>query len=131
MSKPAAKLGDVVVGNDTHIVLVPSAGGPIPTPTLLPFNGKLTGDCSQNVLVGGAGAATVGSTATNVPPHIAPNGPFQVPPTNRGTVAAGSATVLINGKPAARHGDQVLTCNDPVPATTSTIQAMGNVLIGG
>ena len=33
----------------------------------------------------------------------------------------GSPTVLVNGKPLARLGDQVATCNDPMDAPTSTI----------
>ncbi|WP_158893780.1 PAAR domain-containing protein [Amycolatopsis anabasis] len=127
---PAAKQGDQVVGTDIHIVLVPTPGGPVPTPTPLPFNGILTGGCSPNVLVGGAPAATVGSTATNSPPHIPPGGPFQIPPTNTGVVVRGSATVLINGKPAARAGDTVNTCNDPAPAPTSSIVATSTVQIG-
>jgi uncharacterized Zn-binding protein involved in type VI secretion len=131
VSRPAAKLGDAVVGTDTHVVLVPSPGGPVPTPAPLPFNGRISGGCSTNVLVGGAGAAVLGSTATNLPPHVAPSGKFQVEPTNRGTIAMGSKTVLINNKPAARAGDQVLTCNDPVPAPTSVVQATGTVLVGG
>lgn len=128
---PAAKLGDQVTGTDTHIVLVPSPGGPVPTPTPLPFAGTLTGGCSPDVLVEGAPAATVGSTATNAPPHLPPSGTFQVPPTNQGTVQQGSGTVLINNKPAARAGDPVMTCNDPAPAPTSSIVAAGTVDIGG
>lgn len=127
----AAKLGDSVVGQDTHIVMVPSPGGPVPTPTPLPFSGKITGGCSTDVLIEGKGAAVVGSTATNNPPHVAPNGPFQVPPTNQGTVSLGSTTVTINGKPAARTGDKVMTCNDPAPAPTSSILVPScQVLIG-
>jgi len=126
----AAKMGDPVIGNDTHIVMVPSPGGPVPTPTPLPFSGSIRGGCSTDVLIEGKPAATAGSIAMNEPPHVAPNGPFQVPPTNQGTIIGGSATVLINGKPAARAGDKVNTCNDPVPAPTSTIQAVGQVMIG-
>jgi uncharacterized Zn-binding protein involved in type VI secretion len=37
-----------------------------------------------------------------------------MPPRNQGTVQTGSATVLFGGRPAARAGDPVLTCNDPV-----------------
>jgi uncharacterized Zn-binding protein involved in type VI secretion len=73
----------------------------------------------------------MGSTATNAPPHIPQGGPFQIPPTNQGTVMKGSATVLINNKPAARTGDTVMTCNDPAPAPTSSIVAVGTVMIGG
>lgn len=32
VGKPAAKQGDRVVGVDTHIVMIPSPGGPVPTP---------------------------------------------------------------------------------------------------
>jgi uncharacterized Zn-binding protein involved in type VI secretion len=130
MGQPAAKQGDKVTGIDTHIILIPSPGGPVPTPMPMPFSGTITGNCSPTVLIGGMGAATVGSTATNSPPHIPAGGPFQVPPTNQGTVMQGSATVLIGGKPAARAGDQVQTCNDPVPAPTSVIVAVGTVLFG-
>jgi uncharacterized Zn-binding protein involved in type VI secretion len=124
-------MGDKVVGQDTHIVMVPSPGGPVPTPTPLPFSGTITGGCSSDVMIEGKAAAVVGSTADNVPPHVAPNGPFQVPPTNKGIVIAGSSSVMINKKPAARHGDKVNTCNDPAPAPTSSIVAVGKVMIGG
>jgi uncharacterized Zn-binding protein involved in type VI secretion len=127
----AAKMGDKVMATDTHILMVPSPGGPVPTPTPLPFVGTITGGCSTDVLIGGQPAAIVGSTADNVPPHICPPpATFQVPPTNKGTVMMGSTTVLINNKPAARSGDQVQTCNDPAPLPVGTIQAVGTVMIG-
>jgi uncharacterized Zn-binding protein involved in type VI secretion len=126
-----AKMGDVVMGTDTHIVMVSTPGGPVPTPTPAPFAGTITGGCSADVLIDGAPAAVVGSTATNNPPHVPVGGPFQIPPTNQGTVFMGSATVLINSKPAARVGDTVQTCNDPAPAPTCTIQGAGTVDIGG
>jgi uncharacterized Zn-binding protein involved in type VI secretion len=130
MPQPAAKMGDKVVGMDIHIILVPSPGGPVPTPLPHPFNGTLTGNLSPNVLIEGKPAATMGSIAVNSPPHIPQGGSFSIPPTNQGTVMIGSPTVLINNKPAARVGDQVLTCNDPVPAPTSTIVGASTVLIG-
>src|SRR6478672_8434706 len=110
---PAAKMGDKVVGVDIHIILIPSPGGPVPTPLPHPFNGILDSSLSTNVLIGGKPAATLGSIAHNIPSHIPQVGPFQVPPTNMGTVIKGSMTVMINGKPAARAGDMVNTCNDP------------------
>ena len=128
---PAAKQGDQVIGNDTHIVMVPSPGGPVPTPMTLPFSGTITGGCSTNVMIENLPAAVVGSTATNTPPHLPPGNPFQVPPTNQGVVAMGSGTVLINNKPAARAGDTVNTCSDPAPAPNSKIQAVSTVSIGG
>lgn len=131
MGQPAAKMGDKVVGTDIHIVMVPTPGGPVPTPTPCPFNGTITGGCSPDVLIAGAPAAVVGSIAMNNPPHVPAGGPFQVPPTNQGTIMQGSPTVLIDGKPAARMGDPVNTCNDPAPAPTSVVQAAtATVLIG-
>ena len=92
----------------------------------------LNGGLSANVNVMGKPAATVGSTADNVPPHIPtpPGTAFQTPPANRGTVQKGSATVMINKKPAARSGDTVMTCNDPADAPVGAIVAVGTVLVG-
>ena len=129
MSKPAAKMGYAVVGTDTHIIMVPSPGGPVPTPTPMPFAGKILNGCVNTVLIGGQPAAVLGSEAVNVPPHIPTGGPFQVPPTNKGTIIEGSPTVLIGGKPAARAGDKVMTCNDPAPMPVSSIVAVGTVLV--
>jgi uncharacterized Zn-binding protein involved in type VI secretion len=127
MGMPAAKLGDKVEGMDVHIVVTPAGD----TPESLPFNGIIEGGLSTNVFIMNRPAATVGSTATNVPQHIPVGGSFQVQPTNQGTIIKGSATVFINKKPAARAGDTVLNCNDPVPAPTGTVVAVGTVLIGG
>jgi uncharacterized Zn-binding protein involved in type VI secretion len=129
---PAARQNDPVVGTDTHILLVPSPGGPVPTPTPLPFQGKLLSGLSTDVFIDGLPAATVDSVAQNLPPHIAPPpATFQKPPANQGTVLAGSTTVLVNGKGLARVGDQVKTCNDPVDAPTSQIAAgSGDVFAG-
>jgi uncharacterized Zn-binding protein involved in type VI secretion len=93
---PAAKLGDQVMGVDVHIILVPTPGGPVPTPLPHPYAGKITGGCSSSVLIEGKPAATVSSTANAVPPHL-PSSPasFQAPPTNQATIIMGSPTVLI------------------------------------
>src|SRR5262245_36244664 len=134
MGQPAAKQGDQVVATDIHIVLVPAPPGPpVPTPLPHPFSGILQQSLSTNVNIMSMPAATVQSVAINTPPHIPtpPGTSFTKPPTNRGTVIKGSATVLINNKPAARSGDTVLTCNDPVDAPLGTIVAVGTVLIGG
>lgn len=120
---PAARQNDPVVGVDTHIVNVPSPGGPVPTPMPNPFQGALTGELSTDVMIGHLPAAVKGSKATNAPPHIPVGGPFQTPPKNEGTVSAGSSKVQINDKPAARMGDSVKTCNDPQDSDTSTIVA--------
>lgn len=132
MSKPAATMGDKIVASDIHIIMIPTPGGPVPTPLPHPFVGTITGGCSTNVLIGGKPAATLGSTAINTPPHIPQGGPFQRPPSNQGTIIAGSATVLINGKPAARMGDRAITCNDPVDLPVGTVTGTAvTVLIGG
>jgi uncharacterized Zn-binding protein involved in type VI secretion len=130
MGMPAAKQGDKVVGVDTHVLMVPSPGGPVPTPTPMPFAGALEGALSADVVVDNLAAATEGSTASNTPAHVPAAGPFQTPPSNKGTVNAGSATVLINNKPAARSGDTAMTCNDPADAPNGTIVASGTVLVG-
>jgi uncharacterized Zn-binding protein involved in type VI secretion len=129
---PAATMGDSVTASDVHIIMVPTPGGPVPTPTPHPFTGKITGNCVMTVLIGGKPAATVGSIATNTPPHIPQGGPFQLPPTNTGTIIRGSATVLIGGRPAARMGDTATTCNDPAPLPVGTVVGTATtVLIGG
>lgn len=117
MGQGAAKLGDSIVNAaDIHIVLVPSPGGPVPTPQPFPFNGKITMNTSVNVRINGRPAATVGSMAQNMPPHIPTTGTFQVPPTNLGRVVMGSTSVRINGRGAARMGDFCETCHDVPPA---------------
>jgi uncharacterized Zn-binding protein involved in type VI secretion len=131
VGQPAAKQGDQVVATDIHIVMIPSPGGPIPTPLPHPFMGQLDGSLSSDVNIEGKPAAVQGSTATNSPPHIPQGGPFQSPPSNRATVQMGSSTVMIDGKPAARTGDTAMTCNDPADLPAGTVVATGTVLIGG
>lgn len=92
---PAAKQGDQVVGVDTHIIMIPSPGGPVPTPLPHPFSGIINGGLSSSVNIMGMPAATVDSTATNTPPHIPQGGPFQKPPENKATIKMGSMNVFI------------------------------------
>ena len=130
MGQPAAKQGDTIVGVDIHIIMIPAAAGaPVPTPLPHPFNGMLDGSLSTNVKIMGRFAATLGSTATNNPPHIPMGGPFQKPPMNRGQIITGSPTVMINGKPAARAGDTALTCNDPADLPVGKVVAVGTVVV--
>lgn len=131
MGMPAAKKGDKVIAVDTHIIMVPSPGGPVPTPMPMPFNGQLTSQLSANVLVEKMPAATKGSVADNVPPHVPAGGPFQKQPSNKATVKKGSGKVLINGKEAARLGDPADTCNDPADAPNGTVIGSGTVFFGG
>lgn len=126
MAQPAARQNDPVLAQDTHILLTPS-----PTPTLLPFSGPLVTALSPDVFVNGLPAAVVGSIAQNTPPHVPTGGSFSKPPTNLGRVVSGSATVFVDGKPFARVGDPVMTCNDPVDLPVGKITAGSpNVLVG-
>src|ERR1700675_5096977 len=110
MGEPAAKEGDKIMATDTHIYMIPAPPGPpVPTPLPSPFTGMITGNLSTNVKIMGMPAATVGSTADNIPPHVPQGGPFQKPPTNKGQIMMGSPTVMINKKPAARNGDTAMT----------------------
>lgn len=125
MGQPAARQTDKVTGSDTHVVLVPSPPG-APVPTSLPghvFSGPITSSTSTDVLIDGLPAATVGSVAQNIPPHlpVPPGTSFANPPSNRGTVSQGSSSVTIDGKAAARMGDSVRTCNDPVDVDAATV----------
>lgn len=131
MGMPAAKAQDRILATDIHIVLVPAGPDLVPTPESLPFDGIIDAGLSQNVRIQSRPAATIGSGASNVPPHIPVGGQFQVEPTNKATIVTGSATVLINGKPAARAGDTATTCNDPAPAPVGKVMAESSVLIGG
>lgn len=129
MGQPAAKQGDQIVAVDTHIVMIPGSP-PVPTPLPHPFAGLLDDALSSDVNIAGMPAATQGSKASNTPPHIPQGGPFQSPPSDTGEVLTGSATVMINGKPAARAGDTALTCNDPADLPVGTVVAAGTVFIG-
>ena len=131
MGQPAAKQGDQVMATDIHIVMIPSPGGPVPTPLPHPFTGQLDGALSTDVNIEGKPAVVQGSTASNMPSHVPQGGPFQKPPANKATVQVGSTTVLINGKAAARNGDIAMTCNDPADLPAGTVIAVGAVLIGG
>lgn len=133
MGQPAAKQGDQIVAVDTHIVMVPSPGGPVPTPLPHPFAGVINGNLSADVNIMGMPAATVDSTADNTPPHLPtpPGTSFQSPPANKATIKIGSQTVKINGKAAARNGDVASTCNDPADLPVGNVLAVGTVLIGG
>lgn len=130
MGLPAAKQGDQIIATDIHIVNIPTPGGPVPTPIPHPFIGIIDNGLSQDVKIMGMPAATVDSTATNLPPHIPQGGPFQNPPSNKGTIKMGSVTVSINGKMAARSGDMAMTCNDPSDLPAGTVMAVGTVFIG-
>lgn len=131
MPQPAAKKGDQIVATDTHIVMIPSPGGPVPTPLPHPFVGQIDDALSDDVNIEGQPAAVQGSKASNMPSHIPQGGPFQSPPSNKATIQTGSSSVFINGKPAAKNGDTALTCNDPTDLPMGTVVAVSSVMVGG
>lgn len=134
MGKPAAKKGDTVITIDIHLVQPP---GPVkPIEAQFPFKGVLTGELSSDVTINGLPAATVDSTLTNTMLHAVfllsnfPGCSFVNPPEDQGTVTMGSANVFINGKAAARAGDIVKTCANPMPNQTGKLIAVSTVMIG-
>lgn len=129
MGMPAAKQGDKITGIDMHMIVTTS----VPPVTVLmphPYNGVISGNLSSNVNIMGMPAATVDSTAVNTPPHLPMGGTFVKPPSNNAKIKIGSASVFINGKPAARNGDTAMTCNDPSDMPVGTVIAVGTVFIG-
>lgn len=131
MGQPAARQGDLIIAQDLHLIQPPSSAPPSPVPH--PFRGSIIGGVSDNVRINGRGAATVGSTARNDPPHVPRGGTFVNPPTNLGQIVQGSSRVLINKKQAARIGDKALTCSDRPGPPAGAVEANGrasNVNIG-
>jgi uncharacterized Zn-binding protein involved in type VI secretion len=129
MGQPAAKQGDMIIAIDVHLIQPPAPSPPVPIPH--PFNGLIDSGLSSNAKSQGRPAATPGSTAIYTPPHVPLGGTFVNPPRNQGKIVRGSATVLINGQPAARAGDTAQTCDDPADLPVGTVVAVGTVLIGG
>jgi uncharacterized Zn-binding protein involved in type VI secretion len=128
MGMPAAKKNDQVTAVDMHMIQPPGTSPPVLVPH--PFTGLIDGSLSSDVNIMGMPAAIMNSTATNTPSHVPIGGSFVKPPTNRATIMMGSATVLINGKGAARSGDTATTCNDPADLPAGTVVAAGTVMIG-
>lgn len=91
------------------------------------FSGQINGALSSDVRILGQPAATKDSKATNMPPHVATT-KFVNEPSNSATIKAGSGTVKINGKPAARNNDTTDTCDEK--KTPGTVIAAGTVRIG-
>ncbi len=85
MGQPAAKQGDQVVATDIHIVMIPSPGGPMPTPLPHPFAGRARRLALEPTSTSRASRPrSQGSTATNTPAHVPQGGPFQKPPVQQG-----------------------------------------------
>lgn len=127
---PAAVQGDKITGICVgHQVPGPPSGNPVPAPPM-PFSAPITSQCATQTLITNKPAVLVNSSGVNTPPHVGlhPSDPYMFPATQRGTVTNGSATVLIENKPAVRMGDQATMCMQlpgQVVATATT------VIIGG
>jgi RHS repeat-associated protein len=133
----ASKWFDPVLGVDTHIVLVPSPAGPVPTPLPNPFVGMVfdpagmafgmafgaaTGGVSFT-LVNGLPVTNTGTGATNTMtmPHIPAPGPFAKPPSNDADLMFGGLKVTFGGSQVVRLGDIALSCNDPIKLPVSVV----------
>lgn len=130
MGSPAAVMGDRVTGVCAiHLIPNPASGVPQPGPPL-PFSAPLLQNLAMTVLIGGKPVATVGSAGVNTPPHVGlhPTDPFMMPLAQQGIVTGGSATVLIESKPAARTGSPATMCA-ALPGTV--VGTAATVLIGG
>ena len=129
MGQPAAKQGDTIQGTDMHLVKFPN-GAQVMLPFV--FQSIISAEVSTNVRILGALAAMKDSAGKNDPQHkyALPRGAdFVFQPNDQGTIAKGSKTVNINGKPAARSGDPADTCRDG-PSPSALVVATGSVLIG-
>ena len=130
--KQIAVQDDQVMGFDTHMMVVPSGSGTATVPLPHPFMGKMSGDLSEDVKIGGKGCAVKGSKAKhNDSSHMQLPGTirFQSKPKCEGEVTGGtSAKVKIDGKEAAVIGSQVTTCNDMGARNNSTIMAVGSAM---
>ena len=90
----AARLDDVMNG----VAYGEHSGHKIPCSGIM--TGSISGNCSQNVMINGIAAATVGSTTSEIDACCGGGS---------GSVTSGSSIVNINGKPAARAGDNITT----------------------
>ena len=130
--KQIAVQDDQVMGFDTHMMVVPSGSGTATVPLPHPFMGKMSGDLSEDVKIGGKGCAVKGSKAKhNDSSHMQLPGTirFQSKPKCEGEVTGGtSSKVKIDGKEAAVIGSQVTTCNDMGARNNSTIMAVGSAM---
>ncbi|MEQ8768311.1 MAG: DUF6531 domain-containing protein [Planctomycetota bacterium] len=135
MTKPAAKKSDQIVSvtpGDVHIIMIPSPGGPVPTPIPHPCASMIKDKVAKKVKVMGQPGATKGSKSKHTPPHIPQGGPFQKPPGNKGEVMTGSSSVKYQGKDATMLGETGKMCSDPSDTPVGkVIGTAAMVLVGG
>jgi len=130
MGQPAAVMGDKVTATcAAHQIPNPASGVPQPAPPM-PFSAPLIQNLAPTVQIAGKPAAVVGSSGLNMPPHVGlhASDPFMAPPTQMATVTAGSTSVLIEGKPAAKTGSACTVCAGAPGQLAGTATT---VLIGG
>lgn len=136
MGKPGAKKMDQIVSvtpGDVHIIMIPSPGGPVPTPIPHPCTSIIKDKVAEKVKVMGQPGAVKGSISQHTPPHIPMGpGPFQKPPANKGEIVTASSNVFYEGKEAAMLGDTGKMCADPSDAPVGkVIGTAATVLVGG
>ena len=113
-----AKQFDIIMGVDTHIILIPTPGGPVPTPIPHPFVGivfdppEFVPIIGATILVNGIPRGQAGTKVKNAVPHIPIGGPFQKPPANEGEIQMGSITILADFQPCSFSGLPAYTCQD-------------------
>ncbi len=130
MGTPAAVMGDRISGTcAVHQIPNPATGAPQPAPPL-PFSAPLLQNLAPSVLIGGKPAAVMGASGYNTPPHVGlhASDPFLVPTMQEGRVVAGSTSVLLEGKPAAKTGATSVICAGAPGQLAGT---GATVLIGG
>jgi len=115
---PAIKHMDMLMGFDTHIVLVPTPAGPVPTPIPHPYVGMIMEPMDYAPVVGatvfinGLPRATAGTAGQALTPHFPMGGAFAIPPSNESEMFMGSATVITEGEPQSFATCPVLSCQD-------------------
>jgi uncharacterized Zn-binding protein involved in type VI secretion len=127
---PAAVMGDRITATCAiHQIPNPASGVPQPGPPM-PFSAPLLQGLAATVMIEGKPAAVVGASGYNTPPHVGLHAtdPFVVPTTQVGTVVAGSATVLFEGRPATKTGSPCTVCTG-LPG--QLLGTAATVMIGG
>jgi len=118
---PAAVAGDQIMGLCVGHQIIGPLGVPAPAPPM-PFSAPLTTGLATTVMIVGKPAAVVGSGGMSVPPHVGlhASDPFMIPLQQKGTIVMGSATVFIEGKPAASASSMCTMCIAPATSLAAT-----------